>query len=464
MKNQVLEAYVGLQWGDEGKGKEVDEAVDRSKNNNKKTIVVRYQGGTNAGHTTYVKDKNNNIVKFVTHAAPSGLASNVDIAIGPDVAFNPVAFMDEVNQARKSFNYNGRIMISERTPILFDYHKKLDAWLETLSTKKIGTTMSGIGPLYMDKDRRSTRITFEQYISDKFPDRLRDVLNLKARELSALKSNKYLDEVIDEILAVHNPVRKELREMKVKEILEYRLADYQKEGNNIIIEGSQGTYLDVDMGTIPDTTSSHLLAPYAFPSLGLDRRDFKIIGVEKLYPTRVGNGVMPTLDEKDGFGKTVAEIGGEKGATTGRARRAGYPDWVLIKRAVTLNSCDGIIITRADVAQNLLVRPCVYYEYDGTKNQEVPLDISKVKPIYLGEISVQDGSFYWTLWKDNIDLSDPEKVHDVLKDKREFYVKNGFDSLPDGLKKYIKLHDDCVGCKTIGVSIGPGRGETVRIN
>ena len=259
---------------------------------------------------------------------------------------------------------------------------------------------------------------------------------------------------MDELIAVHDPIRRELKDFK--ERLEYRLAEYLVNGNHIIIESSQGSELDVNMGTIPDQTSSHLLAPYAFPSLGLPRRRFKIYGVEKIYPTRVGNGEMPTLMEEEVEEKLVKNAG-EFGATTGRKRRSGYPDWVAIKRAAMINDCDGIYLTRADCIQDLNLKVGTGYYINGQFTAEVPLNLAEIE-----KVLYQDKTYKWKLWDGQRDLSNASKVDEDLKLIRQQYVEGGFESLPLELREYIADHDKFVGCETIGVSIGPTSGETVR--
>ncbi|MBL7147585.1 MAG: adenylosuccinate synthetase [Nanoarchaeota archaeon] len=451
---QILKSYVGLGFGDEGKGNQVDGGVAFAKSfdEGKRTVVVRFQGGPNAGHTIYSYGLDGKLIEFITHAAPSGLIGNVDIAVGPSVAFDTEKFINELKGAGELFRYNGRVMISERAGILFDYHRKLDVWRE-MSGKKIGTTKSGIGPLYEDNERRTTRITFYDYISNRFHDKLKEVLKLKKLELSAAGIlEEGIDKYCEKLIAIHDPIRKELAPFV--ERLEYRLREYLMNGDNIIIEGSQGTGLDVDMGSISDVTSSHLLAPYAFASLGLPRNAFKIYGVEKVYVTRVGEGVLPTL-ATDGFGDIVVKNAGEFGATTRRKRRVGYPDWVFTKRSAMLNDCDGIILTRVDVVQDLELKVCCSYDINGEIVEEVPLDLSTVKPIY------KDKKFKWHLWDGPSDLSNPIDVDNQLKDKRKEYVEGGLEGLPLGLQNYIKEHDNYVGCPIIGASIGPSRGETV---
>ena len=446
---QILEAIIGLQFGDEGKGKIVDKRVNDALSNGKKTIVIRFQGGCNAGHTIYAIDKHGNLIEFITHAAPSGLTSNADIAIGPNVAFDPKQFIKELNLAKDLFNYDANVFISERTGILLDYHKRLDAYKEN-NKKNIGTTKSGIGPFYIDNANRLTRLTLNDYVSDNFSNKLKEILEIKSNELKIIgidDLNKYHEELVNE----HNPIRKELKNYKSR--LEYVLQDYLENGN-IIIEGAQGAMLDIDMGSIPDVTASHLLAPHAFPSLGLPRNKFKIYGVEKIYPTRVGNGLLPTLDEEE-FGPMIVKNSGEFGATTGRMRRVGYPDWVMIKRSVMLNDCDGIYLTRVDNVQDYNLKICTAYELNDGIYNEMPLDLSEIKNV------IYTNEFKFKLWDGNNDLSDALKMDSILKEQRMNYV-NGKE-LPNELKEFIKYHDEFVKCPIVGISIGPGRDEIVKL-
>lgn len=489
MPEAIRALFVGLQWGDEGKAKVLDDKIQEAvQMNDKRRWVVRFQGGANAGHSMYIH-VGGKLVPFAVHAAPSGLTSNSDVAIGPQVAFDPVKFFREVAEARKLFNYDAGIHISERTGVLFDYHSRIDLWLEGLRAKKagkeIGTTGSGIGPFYADNARRDTRITFAEYAGKGFHDRLREVFEAKDFEITeALKfyawrikelkkqgkplpktdlpvtssKQKYLEALV----ALHEPIRKELRDYDYGCRLEYRLNDALRNGEHIIIEGAQGTLLDVDMGTIPDVTSSHLLAPHAFASLGLPREKFMVYGVEKLYPTRVGSGVMPTLANDD-FGIETQKQGGEKGVTTGRARRVGYPDWVLIKYSAMINGIDAIILTRVDVVQDKEIKVCTAYDvpslHDSPIISEVPLNLCRAEAIY------QTSRLYrWHLWEGPTDLSKPELVDEALNPHRKAYVEQGFAGLPAGLRTYVEDHDFYVGKPTAGISIGPARGEMVKID
>jgi len=461
----LREIIIGCHSGDSGKSKILDErvALARLLDPRKRVLVYRFNGGANSGHSTFVETPAG-LVFFDLHAAPCGLVSNSDIAIGPHVALDPQKFINEVKRAEGLFGYSGRILISERTGVLFGYHQALDGWREEQAAqaigKKIGTTKTGIGPFYEDNTRRLTRIRFGDYVSDAFPKKLEEVLKLKSLELSAagiIGDHKSLAVYRDELLAQHDPLRRELK--PYVERLEYRMQEYLENGDHILGEGAQGTLLDVDMGSGSDVTSSHVLAQMGLASVGLPRSAFKVYSVEKIYPTRVGSGVLVTGD--DAFSMEVAKRGGEKGVTTGRPRRCGYSDWVMARQTRMLHDCDGVFITRADVVQDLEMKACTGYLVNDLAIEEVPVDLGGVTPVYA------DRTYQWHLWDwpegigDLHDVSDPVKVHGVLKPLREDYLQRGFEGLPRDLQAFIEDHDRFVGRPTMGVSIGPARGETI---
>ncbi|MEK6964581.1 MAG: adenylosuccinate synthetase [Nanoarchaeota archaeon] len=463
----LREVITGGAWGDSGKGKIVDERIYVAKClNNKRIIVLRYNGGPNAGHSVFF-ELGGKLYWFATHAAPSGVVQGTDLGIGSHVALDPKKFLREVSEAREKFGFDGRIMISDRAGVLMDYHQKLDAWWENLAgANAIGTTKSGIGPFYADNARRSTRLTFADYVSDQFPDRLREILELKETELFASKTvkrkwlffkKKGLNDYLDKLVAEHDLVRRELRPFA--ENLEYRLQEYMRNGDNVILETAQGTGLDVDQGTLPDVSSSHVLAPQGLASLGLSRKDFTVYLVEKVYDTRVGNGVLPTLMPSE-LADRIVECAGEKGVTTGRRRRPGYPDWVMELRSILLNDADGVYLTRADIVQDTSLLVCTAYSVDGKDSIEVPLDLRRVTPVY-GE------NAQWHLWGGPKDLSRPVEVHAQLRDVRREFVERGLEGLTGGLRDYVDCHNEYMarytkrGCPIVGIGIGPARGETI---
>ncbi len=450
VSDPIRRIYVGLQWGDEGKGKLVDEAVDeaRARADNRRTLVARFQGGPNAGHTMYIRT-GDGLEEFVTHAAPSGLAHNVDVAMGPHFAFDPEQFLDELNEARERFGYNGRVLISGQAGVLLPHHRMIDEWQESKGEGEIGTTKSGMGPFYEDCANRTRRIRFSEYVSDEFPDRLREVFEDSPALDSMIMDT---DSLLEQILAEHEHVREELQGFE--ENLEYRMRDYIRNGDHVIVEGAQGTMLDVDWGDQPNVTSSHLTAGSAFSRLALPL-DFDVYGVEKVYPTRVGGGILPTHDEE--LSRMLQENAGEEGATTGRPRRAGWPDWAAVRRSARLlNDCDGIYLTRVDCVQDVDLKPGLAYEVDGEWTSEMPGDLRKIDSVLYGD------TYNWNLWEGRNDLSDPEDVHQALELERAQYVAGGFNSFPRRLQEYVLDHNDYVGVPVVGVSIGPARGETVR--
>jgi adenylosuccinate synthase len=214
--------------------------------------------------------------------------------------------------------------------------------------------------------------------------------------------------------------------------------------------------LDVDYGTNPDTTSSHLTAPAGLASLGLSRRLFEIYLVEKIYPTRVGSGYMPTLDESD-FGTQVALNAGEFGATTGRKRRVGYPDLVVVAYSAMVNDADGIYLTRVDCVQDWPLRVCHAYNFGGEEVTEVPLRLDQARPIY------SDKTYNWHLWDGSRNFADPLKRDAQAEEARDYFVRQGFMSLPGPIDEFVRDHDSYVGVPIVGISIGPKRGQTIPV-
>lgn len=480
---------VGGAWGDEGKGKIVVEEILEEQRAGKTVYNGRWQGGANAGHSIYIRI-NGVLHKFVAHASPSGAVCNANLFIGPDVAYDSVKFVKETKEARERFGFNSDILISERTGILFDYHISLDMAQELSRARQVGTTGSGIGTFYMDNSRRTTRLVFADYVSPNFKDRLKSIFHEKRDEFNAAsgyllasaakkekgdeKNQKIADEhrqrgerlcivklntYLDELISQHEPVIEELKHCGCQ--LEYVLNRALSRGDSIVLEGAQGTMLDVNAGTLPDVTSSHLLAQNGITSVGLPRRAFKIYVVEKVYPTRVGNGVMPTLAGDD-FGVETQKNGGEQGATTGRLRRVGYPDWVVSAYAAMMNDADGFILTRVDLVQDKELKHCVAYKRpSGEISNEMPLDLSSVKPVY------SERTHKWHLWDGPTDLSDPLKVDEILRPLRERYVKGDWRNLPRGFRDYCLKHNEHVFLSTgravpiVAASISPVVGERV---
>jgi len=424
MANLVV---LGTQWGDEGKGKIVDLLSPSF------DVVARYQGGHNAGHTVYVKGK-----KIILHIIPSGILHNSKLCvIGNGVVLSPGAFLDEISQLKKyGVEIDDNIVISKNAHIILPYHSLVEKISEKRKgVKKIGTTCRGIGPAYVDKAAR-------QGI------RAGDLLNfhvLKERiEQNVEEKNIYLayygmplldpKKVLDEYLNYASKLGKYIKD--VSSLLDEKI----KEGNSVLFEGAQGTLLDIDHGTYPFVTSSNSTAGGVCTGLGVspDKID-GVLGVTKAYTTRVGMGPFPTeiFNEK---GKLLLERGNEFGATTGRPRRCGWFDAVILAYSCRLSGIKKIALTKTDILdgfEEILV--CVGYKYKGEMLETFPTEswiLEKVKPQYR------------TLhgWKKPI-----KGVTD-------------FTLLPEAFLDYIKIIEDLIQVKISIISTGMAREDSILID
>jgi len=411
----MADLIVGLQWGDEGKGKIVDlVAKDYD-------IVIRSQGGHNAGHTVVVDGK-----KYALHLLPSGvLNKNAINVIGNGVVVYPKQLIKEI----KEFDHNikEKLLISDKAHMILDHHIAIDKARERLRGKNaIGTTGRGIGPAYADKIARVGVRMGE----------LRDIDKLIEKLTHYYEMNKgYF-----EYLGIDIPDMKELR----KELEYYRdeLIDnitnttkylWDNIDKNMLLEGAQATLLDIDHGTYPYVTSSNTIASGALTGSGLPPKALnKVIGIAKAYTTRVGNGPFPTEDLSVA-GDKIREQGHEFGTTTGRPRRCGWFDVMAAKYAITLNGCDEVAIMKLDVLDGFdKVKVCVGYEIKGEKIDYFPSDLEGVEPIYI-ELDGWDKSKGVTKWED----------------------------LPENAKKYIKFLEDKIGSHIKYVSTGADRNSTI---
>lgn len=403
---------VGAQWGDEGKGKIID-ILSRDAD-----IIVRYQGGNNAGHTVVIGDK-----EFILHLIPSGvLRKNKLCIIGNGVVVDPDALLSEIDMLeKKGIKIDGNLVISECAHVIFPYHKVIDK----RRGAHIGTTGRGIGPCYIDKMARCGI-------------RMIDIVNEETlrRKLSAnLEGSREFnfDQIYKEYLGYGKKIKKYLGNVSLilnKAILKKK---------NILFEGAQGTLLDIDHGTYPYVTSSSATAGGASTGTGVGpTRIGKVIGVVKAYTTRVGEGPFPTEFEKDLMEK-IRNKGKEFGATTGRPRRCGWFDAVIVKHAVTVNGLDEIVVTKLDVLDEMdKIKICAGYKYKGNIYKDFPasLDIlENCEPLY----EVYDG------W---------------MKDTT---LVTNYKDLPENAKKYLKRLSKILNVKIGMVSVGSKREQAFKI-
>jgi len=372
MRNIVL---VGTQWGDEGKGKLIDVLTERC------DYVVRFQGGNNAGHTVRVGSQ-----QFILHQIPSGIIrKQVVCVIGNGVVLDPEALFSEIESLRRrNIKVKGRLKISDQAHLIMPYHKLLDKLAETANgAQRIGTTQRGIGPCYTDKAAR-LGIRVGDLLADVavFKKRLRQVLTEKNKQITLIHGHVALS--YSKLLKQMFSFRRRLKPYACN--TPQFLHDAVKRKKSILLEGAQGTFLDIDHGTYPYVTSSNSSAGGAVTGTGLGPREIdEVIGVAKAYTTRVGEGPLPTE-----FGpkmmQRIRTRGAEYGATTGRPRRCGWFDAVVTRRAVLVNGLDYIAITKLDVLDDLSeIKICVRYRYRGKTSKQFPSNVevlNKCVPVY----------------------------------------------------------------------------------
>lgn len=407
---------VGIQWGDEGKGKIVDLLAQKF------DAVARYQGGHNAGHTIWVDG-----VKYALHLIPSGILNPSALnIIGNGVVVCPEALIKEMKQFDK---LEGRLFVSESAHMILNYHIAIDQAKEKMrGDKAIGTTGRGIGPSYADKISRSGHRMGE----------LKDIEKLTEDIMEHFEQNAAVFKAMNIAL----PSKKELQ----AELVEYAKVllpficnttkmtwDLMKTNKKVLLEGAQGTLLDIDHGTYPFVTSSSTISAGACTGLGISPKDIgNITGIVKAYCTRVGNGPFPTED----FGvegDRLREQGHEFGTTTGRARRCGWFDAVACKHASRINGCDELSVMKLDVLDGFAeVKMCVAYEYEGNEIDYMPSDIENVKPIYKT----------FAGW---------DKTEGVRT----------WDELPETAKTYLKFLEEITETKIGLISTSPDRNDTI---
>jgi adenylosuccinate synthase len=416
---------VGAQWGDEGKGKIVDLLTQYA------DVVVRFQGGNNAGHTVYLKDE-----KFVFHLIPSGiLYSDKQCVIGNGVVLDLAVLIQEIEGLKKRgyFKKDSQLAISEEAHLILPYHRAIDAARERIF--KIGTTGRGIGPAYEDKAARcGIRVV----------DLLDERVFRKKLEANLLQKNLYLVQVLKEKGFEFSDIVEEYAEYR-KQIEKY-VADtprviYEaiKEGKHVLHEGAQGALLDLDHGTYPYVTSSNTVAGNACAGSGVGPTMIdKVFGVAKAYTTRVGEGPFPT-ELKDAMGEKIRERGGEYGATTGRPRRCGWFDAVVVNHSIRINGIGETVMTKLDVLNDFdRIRICVGYRLNGKVIHHVP--------------SSQEV------------LDSAEPVYEDLEGwKAEIKGIEKFSELPVNARRYVRRIEELTGTKVTMISVGSERNETLGV-
>lgn len=423
MANVVI---IGTQWGDEGKGKIVDLLTEKA------DYVVRFQGGNNAGHTLVVNGR-----KFILHLIPSGILHPGKVcAVGNGVVVDPAVLIQEIDRLID----NGvsvspdNLIISRYAHIIMPYHRALDLARENKKGKaKIGTTGRGIGPCYEDKVARNGVRVHDLFDQKSLAEKIERNLAEKNFMLQHFFGEETLDAraVLDEYLAYGERLSPFAKNVSA------RLQAADQDGKNLLFEGAQGTHLDIDHGTYPFVTSSNTVAGNACCGSGIGPcRIHEVLGVVKAYTTRVGGGPFPTelLDET---GEKIQQIGGEFGATTGRPRRCGWLDMVVVKNSSRLNGLAGLAITKLDVLSGLpTLKIAVGYQCGTERLETVPPELSALEacePIY-------------------------EELPGWEEDIRT--IRN-FADLPQNTQRYLKTIEELAGIPLASVSVGPGRNETI---
>lgn len=422
-------AIIGAQWGDEGKGKITDYLDENA------DLIVRFQGGNNAGHTIVVGDK-----VFKLHGLPSGVVRPSKTAvIGNGVVVNMDELIEEIDQVKKNGGSIEGLKISDRAHLIMGYHKKLDGAEEKYRGKNVvGTTKKGIGPTYQDKMARIGLRVGDLLEEDTLKDKISFILPYKKDLLDMLDAeqcNCTTESLFEKMMEWRKLIEKNICDTSVL------INDSLDNGKNVMFEGAQGAMLDIDHGTYPYVTSSATCGGGICTGAGVaPNRIEKVVGCLKAYTTRVGEG--PFVTELSGEAEKTLQIkGGEFGVTTGRGRRCGWLDLVVAEHASRMCGFTSLAITKLDVLNDYETLPvCIAYEIDGKTEKHFPASISKLqkaKPVY----KEMKG---WKSWNDT-----------------DSVVKNGYDALPKEMKNYIAFIEKELKIPADIISIGPKRDETI---
>lgn len=423
MEKQKIDILLGLQWGDEGKGKIVDVVTP------KYDVVARFQGGPNAGHSLEF-----NGIRHVLHIIPSGIFHKEKInIIGNGVVIDPVTFEEEINAlVAMGLTPTDNLFVSKKAHLILPTHKLLDAAYEAQKgDMKIGSTLKGIGPTYTDKTAR-TGLRVCDLLSPNFLEKYRQI---QTQHLQILDSLNF--DYKQKLSELEQKWMDSLAMLKSFTFIdsEYEMYDYLQGGKSVLAEGAQGTMLDLEFGAYPFVTSSNTIAAGAFTGLGLDPHFAgKVIGIVKAYCTRVGSGPFPT-ELFDTTGETLRKQGNEYGATTGRPRRCGWLDLVALKYALMINGVTDIALTKADVMDNFeTINICTAYKVNGELTTRMPTDNdAQIEPVYT-----------------------PLKgwMQDISQCKT-------YEELPQTFKDYIRFIEEETHTPISIVSVGPDRDATI---
>jgi len=416
---------VGAQWGDEGKGKIVDVLTEKA------DAVARYQGGHNAGHTVVINNE-----KFILHLIPSGILHRDKLCIiGNGVVVEPASLIEEIKGLKeRGIEVDKNLLISKNAHLIMPYHIAIENELESIKgSKRIGTTGRGIGPSYVDKMARTGIRVVDLF----YPELFREKLDANLAEMNYILENRYrtngfrADEIFDRYMGYAERLSAYVADTDII------INDMVSNNKNLLLEGAQGTLLDIDHGTYPFVTSSSASAGGACTGLGIGPTKItRVVGVVKAYTTRVGAGPFPT-EIRDALGDELRERGGEYGATTGRPRRCGWLDLVGLRHSVRVNGMTGIAITKLDILDGLdEIKVCIAYRHGGMIYNDFPKEsalLDRVEPVY----EVMSG------WK------------------RSTTGIREFKRLPENAQRYIRKIEGVLGITADLISTGQGREDLI---